>query len=58
MQRCIDYPKPSGKARCTFYAVNGGRRILIQGATIEDVLARLRALCPGGNFRELWEGKV
>lgn len=52
------YPMRPPKARCTFYAVHGGRRILIRGATMKDVLARLRALCPGGNFRELWEGKV
>lgn len=52
------YPMRPPKARCTFYAVHGGRRILIRGATMKDVLARLRALCPGGNFRELWEGKA
>lgn len=58
MQRSTEYPKRPDKARCTFYALNGGRRIRIQGATMEDVLTRLRALCPGGSFRELWEAKA
>lgn len=57
MQR-KDYSKQPGKARFTFYAINGSRRFVLQGATMEDVLARLRALCPGGNFRELWEAKA
>ncbi len=51
------YPKQPDKARFTFYAVIGGRRIRIQGATMEAVL-RLKALCPGGSFRELWEGRA
>ena len=58
MQRSTDYPKQSGKARCTFYAVNGSRRVVLRGASMEDILLRLRALCPGGSFRELWEAKA
>lgn len=52
------YPKRQGKARLTFYAVNGGRRVRIQGATMEAALTRLRELCPGGTFRELWGGRT
>lgn len=52
------YRKRPGKARVTFYAVNKGRRIRIQGATLDAVLLHLQALCPGGTFRELWEAKA
>lgn len=58
MHRCTDYRKPSGKARCIFYAVNGSRRVVLRGASMEDILLRLRALCPGGSFRELWESRA
>lgn len=51
------YAKRPVKARVTFYAIQGTRRIRIQG-TMDDVLARLRALCPGGTLRDLWEGKT
>ncbi len=52
------YPKQPDKARFTFYAVKGGRRVVLRGASMEDILFRLRALCPGGSFRELWEGRA
>lgn len=52
------YPKQPDKARFTFYAVNGGRRIRVRGATLEVAMLRLRELCPGGRFRELWEGRA
>lgn len=58
MQRNPDYPKHSDKARFTFYAVNGSRRVVLRGASMEDILLRLWALCPGGSFRELWEAKA
>lgn len=44
--------------RATFYAIHGARRVRIQGVTMEAVLLRLKALCPGGNLRELWEGGI
>ena len=49
------YAKRQGKARVTFYAIHGDRRVRIEGASVEAVLLRLRALCPSGSFRELWE---
>lgn len=58
MQRHTDYPKQPGKARFTFYAVNGSRLVVFRGASMKDILLRLRALCPGGSFRELWEVKA
>lgn len=58
MQRSTDYPKQPGKARFTFYAVNGSRKFVLRGASMEDILLRLRALCPGGSFQELWEDKA
>ncbi|MDE7065394.1 MAG: hypothetical protein K2O70_08000 [Desulfovibrionaceae bacterium] len=56
--RKSSYPKQPGKARFTFYAINGRRRIVLRGASMEDILFRLRALCPGGSFRELWEARA
>ena len=44
--------------RATFYAIHGNRRVRIQDATLHAVLLRLQELCPGGTFRELWEGKT
>ena len=44
--------------RATFSAIHGNRRVRIQDATLHAVLLRLRELCPGGTFRELWEGKT
>ena len=49
------YAKRQGKARVTFYAIHGDRRVRIEGASMDDILAHLRELCPNGNFRELWE---
>ncbi len=56
MRKQTTYPKQEARARFTFYAIHGARRVRIQGATLEAVLLRLKALCPGGNLRELWEG--
>ncbi len=56
MRKHTSYPKQEARARFTFYAIHGARRVLIQGATMEAVQLRLKALCPDGNFRELWEG--
>lgn len=56
MRRQITYPKQEARARFTFCAVHGARRVRIQGATMEAVQFRLKALCPGGKLRELWEG--
>ena len=58
MRRQITYPKQEARARFTFCAVHGARRVLIQGATMEAVQFRLKALCPGGKLRELWEGGI
>ncbi len=58
MQRSTDYPRQPDKARFIFYAVKGSRRVILRGASMEDVLARLRELCPGGSFRELWEARA
>ncbi len=55
MRKQPAYPKQEVEARFIFYAIHGNRRIRIQGATLEAVLRHLRALCPGGSFRELWE---
>lgn len=52
------YPKQPDKARCTLYAISGGRRIRVRDATLEAAMLRLRELCPGGRFRELWEGRA
>lgn len=56
MRKQTTYPKQEARARFTFYATYGARRVRIQGATMEAVQFRLKALCPDGNFRELWEG--
>lgn len=58
MRRQTTYPKQEARARFTFYATYGERRVRIQGATMEAVLFRLKALCPGGKLRELWEGGI
>lgn len=58
MRKQTSYPKQEVKARFTFYAIHGARRVRIQGATLEAVLIRLQALCPGGKLRELWEGGI
>ncbi len=50
------YLKTEVKARVTFYAIHGRRHICIQGPTMEAVLQHLRALCPSGNFHDLWQG--
>ena len=49
---------PASRATATAYAIHGNRRVRIQDATMEAVLLRLQELCPGGTFRELWEGKT
>lgn len=58
MRRQTTYPKQEARARFTVYAIHGARRVRIQGATMEAVLFRLKALCPGGKLRELWEGGI
>lgn len=58
MQRQEAYPALPGKARCTLHAVKGDRHVAVRGASFEDLLRRLRKLCPGGHFRELWEGRI
>ena len=55
MQRKQWYPALPDKARCTLRAVKDGRRIAIRGASFDDVVRRLRELCPGGKVKELWE---
>lgn len=50
-----EYATRPRKARCTFYASHGKRYLIIRGVSMEAVIKRLRALCPGGKFRELWE---
>lgn len=49
------YLKTEAKARFTFYAFNGRQRMVIRGASQAAVMARLRALCPSGSFRDLWQ---
>lgn len=58
MRQEQEYRKSPVRARFTFYAIHGSRRVRIQDATMEAVLLRLQELCPGGTFRELWEGKT
>lgn len=58
MRKQTTYPKQETRARFTFYATYGARRVRIQGATMEAVLLRLKALCPGGKLRELWGGGI
>lgn len=58
MRKQTTYPKQEARARFTFYAIHGARRVRIQGTTMEAVLLRLKTLCPGGSFRELWEGGI
>lgn len=58
MRKQPTYPKQESRARFTFYAIRGTRRIRIQAGTMDDILAHLRELCPGGTFRDLWEGKT
>lgn len=58
MRKQQAYPKQEARARFTFYAIHGSRRVRIQGLTMQAVLLRLQELCPGGTFRELWEGKT
>ena len=58
MRKQTTYPKQEARARFTLYAVHGARRVLIRGATMEAVQFRLKALCPGGKLRELWEGGI
>lgn len=58
LMQTSEYRKGKVKARFTFCAVHGARRVRIQGATMEAVLLRLKALCPGGKLRELWEGGI
>ena len=58
MRRQTTYPKQEARARFTFYATYGARRVRIQGATMAAVLLRLKALCPGGKLRELWGGGI
>lgn len=54
MQRQEVYPASPGKARCTLHAVKDGRHVAVRGASFEDLVRRLRELCPGGTVRELW----
>ena len=58
MRKQTSYPKQEAKARVTFYAIHGARRVRIQDATMEAVQLRLKALCPGGKLLELWEGGI
>lgn len=58
MRQEKEYRKSPSRARFTFYAIRGTRRIRIQAGTMDDILAHLRELCPGGTFRDLWEGKT
>ena len=58
MRKQTTYPKQEARARFTFYATYAARRVRIQGATMEAVLLRLKALGPGGKLRELWGGGI
>ncbi len=41
------------RAKATVFALVGGRPVRIAGSTLEDVMARLAALCPGGRLGKL-----
>lgn len=58
MRKQTTYPKQETRARFTVYAIHGARRVRIQDTTMEAVLLRLKALCPGGKLRELWGGGI
>ncbi|WP_165072781.1 hypothetical protein [Desulfovibrio sp. ZJ200] len=58
MRKQTTYPKQEARARFIFYAVKGSRCVVLRGASMDDILARLRELCPGGSFRELWEARA
>lgn len=51
------YPKPLAGARFTLYALRGRNCVRIQSPTLKAVMRLLRALCPGGNCRELLEAR-
>ena len=58
MRKQQAYPKQESRARFALHTIHGNRRVRIQGLTMQAVLLRLQELCPGGTFRELWEGKT
>lgn len=41
------------RAKAIIFALVDGRRVRIAGATLEDVMARLTRLCPGGRLADL-----